>query len=171
VASIVAAATWAHVRDRIAGGALGLPARLPDPDDTAARITAALAPLDPGGAMAAECLADYAAKIKLLAAAGDPLAPLRAAWDECDAVLGRLLTGPAELAAGLHAAGLPTRFADLPAPVDDEQAMWAVANCALQRRRFGVADLAMLLGAWEDEDVAAVLAAARQAAVQAGSQP
>ena len=171
VASIVAAAAWAHVRDRIAGGALGRPARLPDPDATADRITAAFAALDPSGAMAAECLADYAAKIKLLAAAGDPLAPLRAAWDECDAVLGRLLTGPAELAAGLHAAGLPARFADLPASVDDEQATWAVANCALQRRRFGVADLAMLLGAWEDDDVAAVLAAAGHAAVQAGSQP
>jgi glycerol-1-phosphate dehydrogenase [NAD(P)+] len=171
VASVVAAATWAHVRDRIAGGALGRPPRLPDPDDTAARITAAFATLDPGGAMAAECLAGYAAKIKLLAAAGDPLAPLRAAWDECDVVLGRLLTGPDELAAGLLAVGLPARFADLPAPVDDEQATWAVANCALQRRRFGVADLAMLLGAWEDEDVAAVLATARRAAVQAGSQP
>ncbi len=171
VASIVATATWAHVRDRIAGGALGRPAGLPDPDATADRITAAFAALDPSGAMAAECLAGYAAKIKLLAAAGDPLAPLRAAWDECDAVLGRLLTGPAELAAGLHAAGLPARFADLPASVDDEQATWAVANCALQRRRFGVADLAMLLGAWEDEDVAAVLAAAGHAAVRAGSQP
>jgi len=58
----------------------------------------------------------------------------------------------------------PARFADLPAPVDEAQARWAVANCALQRRRFGVADLAMLLGAWEDDDVDAVLAAAEQAA-------
>lgn len=171
VASVVAAATWAHVRDRIAGGALGRPARLPDPGDTAARITAAFAATDPSGAMAAECLADYEAKVKLLAAAGDPVEPLRAAWDECDAVLERLLTGPAELAAGLHAAGLPVRFADLPAPVAGEQAAWAVANCALQRRRFGVADLAMLLGAWEDEDVAAVLAAAEDAAVTAGARP
>jgi hypothetical protein len=32
-----------------------------------------------------------------------------------------------------------------------------VANCALQRQRFGVADLAMLLGAWQDADVDAVL--------------
>jgi hypothetical protein len=34
----------------------------------------------------------------------------------------------------------------------------------LQRRRFGVADLAMLMGVWEDEDVAGVLAAAEAAA-------
>jgi glycerol-1-phosphate dehydrogenase [NAD(P)+] len=166
VASVVATATWAHVRDRIAAGALDRPARLPDPDATADRITAAFAALDPSGAMAAECLADYTAKIKPLAAAGDPLGALRHGWADHDAVIGRLLTGPAELASGLRAAGLPVRFAGLPAPVDDEQAAWAVANCALQRRRFGVADLAMLLGAWEDEDVAAVLAAAAGAKAQ-----
>jgi glycerol-1-phosphate dehydrogenase [NAD(P)+] len=171
VASIVAAATWAHVRELIAGGALGRPARLPDPDATADRITGAFAAIDPSGAMAAECLADYAVKIKLLAAAGDPLAPLRNAWDECDAAVGRILTGPRELAAGLHAAGLPVRFASLPSAVGGDQAAWAVANCALQRRRFGVADLAMLLGAWEDDDVAAVLAAAERAAADAEGKP
>ena len=37
-------------------------------------------------------------------------------------------------------------------------ARWAVANSPLMRQRFGVADLAMLLGAWEDADVEAVLA-------------
>jgi len=171
VASIVAAATWAHVRHLIDRGALGRPVRLPDPDVIADRITGAFDALDPSGAMAAECLADYAVKIKLLSAAADPLAPLRDAWDECDAALGRVLTGPRELATGLRAAGLPVRFAGLPAPVDDEQAAWAVAACALQRRRFGVADLAMLLGAWEDDDVAAVLAAAESAAAEAEGKP
>src|SRR5262249_50896586 len=80
-------------------------------------------------------------------------ATLEAGGADCEAALGRLLTGPAELAAGLASAGLPVRFGDLPEPVDDELARWAVANCALQRRRFGVADLAMLMGVWEDEDV------------------
>jgi glycerol-1-phosphate dehydrogenase [NAD(P)+] len=164
VASIVAAATWARVREVIAGGALGRAPRLPDPDATAERITAAFSQLDPTGAMAAECLADYAVKVKLLEAADDPLGPLRSRWEEHEAVLASLLTGPAELAAGLRAAGLPVRFADLPAPVGGEQARWAVAHCALQRRRLGVVDLAMLLGAWDDEDVSAVLAAAEDAA-------
>ena len=167
VASIVAAATWAHVRERVAQGGLGQgrgPARLPDPDVVGERISAAFGRLDPSGAMAAECLADYAAKIRLLASAGDPLATLREGWADCDAVLGRLLTSPAELATGLASAGLPVRFGDLPEPVDDDLAKWAVANCALQRRRFGVADLAMLMGAWEDDDVAGVLAAAETAA-------
>lgn len=172
VASIVAAATWAHVRERVAAGALVQgrgPARLPDPDVVRERIGAAFDRLDPSGAMAAECLADYAAKIRLLASAGDPLAALRARWADCEAALGPLLTSPAELAAGLASAGLPVRFGDLPEPVADELASWAVANCALQRQRFGVADLAMLIGAWEDEDVAGVLAAAETAAEGARS--
>jgi glycerol-1-phosphate dehydrogenase [NAD(P)+] len=59
------------------------------------------------------------------------------------------------------------RFGALPDPVDDDEARWAVANCALLRKRFGVADLAMLLGCWEDDDVDEVLA---DAAVLAGQR-
>jgi glycerol-1-phosphate dehydrogenase [NAD(P)+] len=163
VASVVAAATWEHVLARIDAGALGQPARPPDPDVTAGRIAAAFATLDPSGAMAAECLADYTAKARLLAAGPDPLATLRQAWADHEAVFAGLLTGPVELAAGLRSAGLPARFGDLPVPVAEAQARWAVANCALQRSRFGVADLAMLMGTWEDDDVDAVLAAAARA--------
>ncbi len=169
VASITAAATWAHVRERIAAGGLDQAARLPDPDAVSARIGAAFARLDPSGAMAAECLADYAVKIRLLSSGADPLVTLRATWADCDATIGRLLTDPGKLAAGLHSAGLPVRFDDLPVPVDDDEARWAVASCALQRRRFGVADLAMLIGAWEADDVDAVLAAARAAAAAGGA--
>jgi glycerol-1-phosphate dehydrogenase [NAD(P)+] len=164
VASIAAAATWAHVRQRIADGALGRPAGLPDPDQVAGQIGAAFADLDPTGAMAAECLADYSGKLRLLATRADPLAALRSGWDRLDADLGRLLTDPATLAAGLRSAGLPVRFDDLPDPVDSRAARWAVSCCALQRSRFGVADLAMLLGAWTPDDVDSVLAAAAGAA-------
>lgn len=162
-ASVIAAATWAHVRERIAAGGLGRPALLPDPDAAEQRIRAAFARLDPSGAMAAECFADYAAKARLLAAGPDPLAALRAEWDDAGDVIASMLAAPADLAAGLRAAGLPARLADLPEPADREQARWAVANCALQRRRFGVADLAMLLGAWEPDDIDAVLDAADRA--------
>jgi glycerol-1-phosphate dehydrogenase [NAD(P)+] len=167
VASITAAATWAHVRQRIAGGALRRSARLPDPDLVSDQIGAAFTALDPTGAMAAECLADYSAKLRLLAGLADPLAALRAGWDRIDADLGRLLTDPVTLATGLRSAGLPVRFADLPAGVDDAAARWAVSSSALQRSRFGVADLAMLLGAWTRDDVDAVLAAAARAADEA----
>jgi glycerol-1-phosphate dehydrogenase [NAD(P)+] len=158
VASVVAARTWAHVLRRVAGGGLERPARLPDPDAVRDRIGRAFAPVDPSGAMAAECWAGYAAKLRRLGSGGDPggpLAALRASWAAHRDVLDRLLIEPAALADALRAAGLPTRFRDLPA--DGETARWAVANCALQRERFGVADLAMLLGAWEEADVDEVL--------------
>ena len=71
-----------------------------------------------------------------------------------------MLGEPAVLAAALRAAGLPDRFGALPEPVDDELARWAVASSPLQRARFSVTDLAMLLGCWEDGDVDEVLAAA-----------
>jgi glycerol-1-phosphate dehydrogenase [NAD(P)+] len=159
VATLVAAATWAHVRRAIDGGALGRPAVLPDPDQAAGRITAAFKDLDETGAMAAECFADYSKKLRALAA-GDPLARLRDGWERHDAALGALLGEPAVLAAALRAAGLPDRFAALPEPVDDALARWAVASSPLQRARFSVTDLAMMLGCWEDDDVDEVLAAA-----------
>jgi glycerol-1-phosphate dehydrogenase [NAD(P)+] len=163
VASIVAARTWAHVLRRVADGGLDRPARLPDPDAVRDRTTQAFAALDPSGTMAAECFADYARKLRRLGLAGDaggpggPLAALRASWAAHHDVLDGLLVEPAVIAGALRAAGLPTRFCDLPEPVGYETARWAVASCALQRQRFGVADLAMLLGAWDDADVDAVL--------------
>ena len=160
VASVVAAATWAHVRRRIGAGALGQPGRIPDPDQARERIREAFTGIDPTGSMAAECFADYAAKLRPLAADGDPLAGLRTGWDGHEAMLSETLIGPAELARGLRSAGLPASFGELAEPVSDADARWAVANCPLMRQRFGVADLAMLLGAWEEEDIDEVLAEA-----------
>jgi glycerol-1-phosphate dehydrogenase [NAD(P)+] len=157
VAAVVAARTWARVLDRIDDGALNRPAALPDPGAVRVRIERAFADVDPGGAMAAECFADYARKLTRLSAGGDPLAVLRASWSTHRAVLDDLLTDPATLAGALASAGLPARFADLPEPVDAATARWAVANSPLQRQRFGVADLAMLIGAWEEDDIDAVL--------------
>jgi glycerol-1-phosphate dehydrogenase [NAD(P)+] len=157
VAAVVAARTWARVLGRIDGGALDRPAALPDPDAIRVRIERAFAGIDPAGAMAAECFADYARKLTRLSAGGDPLAVLRASWGKHRAVLDDLLSDPATLAGALTSAGLPARFADLPEPADEATARWAVANCPLQRQRFGVADLAMLTGAWEEDDIDAVL--------------
>jgi glycerol-1-phosphate dehydrogenase [NAD(P)+] len=167
VASIVAAATWAHVRRKIGEGALDRPAAIPDADQARDRISRAFKGIDAGGAMAAECFADYARKLAVLAAGSDPLAGLRKDWENHDAAVGEMLTGPAELAIALGSAGLPARFGALPDPVADDEARWAVANCALLRRRFGIADLAMLLGCWADDDVDQVLADADVLAGQA----
>jgi glycerol-1-phosphate dehydrogenase [NAD(P)+] len=159
VASVVAAVTWARVRRRIAEGALNRPARLPDPDTVEEGITQAFAPIDRTGAMAAECYHDYAIKLGRLgslAGGGDPLASLRADWAAHEAVLDELLIEPGELASALRAAGLPAGFGELP-DVSDAAARWAVASCMLMRQRFGVADLAVLIGGWRDGDVDEVL--------------
>jgi len=152
------------VRRAIAGGALERAARLPDPDAARDRITRSFAVIDPSGAMAAECFADYARKLSALASAGDPLAGLRRSWAEHETVLDSLLTGPGEVAAALRSAGLPARFGELPEPVSDAAARWAVTSCPLMRQRLSVADLAVLLGCWEAADIDEVLAAAAAAA-------
>jgi len=107
VATLVAAATWAHVRRAIDGGALGRPAVLPDPDQARDKITAAFKDLDETGAMAAECFADYSKKLRALAC-GDPLARLRDGWEKHDAALGAVLGSPAARSAAASSAGSPS---------------------------------------------------------------
>jgi glycerol-1-phosphate dehydrogenase [NAD(P)+] len=171
VASIVAARTWAHVLRIIADGGLDRRPALPDPDAVHGRISRAFAGLDPGGSMAAECFDDYARKLRRLRAAGGPLGMLRSSWPAHRAALDTMLVDPATLAGALRSAGLPARFGDLAEPVDDATAYWAVANCPLLRQRFCVADLAMLLGAWEDADVEDVLTGASAPGAAAVSEP
>jgi glycerol-1-phosphate dehydrogenase [NAD(P)+] len=160
VAAVVAARTWALVLARIEDGGLDREPALPDPDAVRDLLVKEFAGVDPSGAMAAECFADYARKLRRLRPAGagtSALSTLGAAWPAHRRVLEKLLIDPADLTAALRAAGLPARFSDLADPVDDATARWAVANCARQRQRFGVADLAMLLGAWQDTDIDEVL--------------
>jgi glycerol-1-phosphate dehydrogenase [NAD(P)+] len=167
VSSIVAAATWALVRARGIERGLAKAVRLPDPDEARDQIERAFAWLDPTGAMAAECFAGYAVKLRGFAAGAagaagasgsGGLARLRDSWPAHDAVLGELLAEPPDIRAALADAGLPVTFGQLDGPVSAETARWAVAVCGLQRRRVGVADLAMLLGAWQDDDIDQVLA-------------
>jgi glycerol-1-phosphate dehydrogenase [NAD(P)+] len=174
VASIVAAQTWTRVLRIIADGGLDRRPALPDPDTVRGRIVRAFAGLDPGGSMAAECFDEYARKLRRLGSAGGPggpLAALRSSWPTHRAALATMLVDPATLARALRSAGLPGRFRDLAEPVDDATAYWAVANCPLLRQRFCVADLAMLLGAWEDADVEDVLAGVCAPRVPAASEP
>jgi glycerol-1-phosphate dehydrogenase [NAD(P)+] len=173
VASLVAARTWAHVLPIIADGGLDRRPALPDPDTVRGRISRAFAGLDPGGSMAAECFDDYAGKLRRLRATegpGGPLGVLRSSWPAHRAALDTMLADPATLAGALLSAGLPARFRDLAEPVDDATAYWAVANSPLLRRRFCVADLAMLLGAWEDADVEDVLAGVSASPVPAAGE-
>jgi glycerol-1-phosphate dehydrogenase [NAD(P)+] len=162
-ATLVAAATWQRVLQAIDGGALDRGGQLPEPGSARTRIERAFAKLDPSGATAAECYADYERKLIRLAEL-DPIARLRAGWDRHANVLRGLLVDPGSLGRAMTTAGVPAGFSELANPVEDDLAHWAVAHCHLLRDRFTVADLADLLALFEDEDVAVDLAVAVAAA-------
>jgi glycerol-1-phosphate dehydrogenase [NAD(P)+] len=161
VATIVAATTWHHVRDAIETGRC-VP-RIPDPDERRARIEDAFGPLSEDGSVAAECWNSYRRKLEWLTAHPNAIGELLDRWAEHTAVLDTLLVEPERLAVALATAGVPSRFGELDPPVDPKTARWAVASCHLMRDRFSVADLADLLGVWEDDDVDAVLERSDQA--------
>jgi len=158
VSSIVAAATWKMVRDRVIERGMPDGLRLPDADQCRDQIERAFAWLDPTGAMAAECFAGYAVKLRGLTESTARLARLRASWPAHDAVLGDLLAEPADIRQALTNAELPVTFGQLDSSLSAQIARWAVAVCGLQRQRVGVADLAMMLDAWRDDDIDEILA-------------
>jgi glycerol-1-phosphate dehydrogenase [NAD(P)+] len=167
-ATVIAAATWDLVRRRVDDGALCRTPRLPDPDTAREAIASTFKALDPSGAMAAECFAGYAVKLRALAA-GDPLAGLRDSFDQQAKVLDELLASPGEIAAGLVAAGLPATLDGL--GVDMATARWAIAASPLQRHRVSVADLALLTGGWGEAEAEEMLAVATAAAAEAAGRP
>jgi glycerol-1-phosphate dehydrogenase [NAD(P)+] len=164
VSTVLAALTWQHIRDRIARD--GPHFRFPAPDKMRERVDAAFNQLDPSGAMARECWADYHRKLSRWNSGPAVAAGFAARWSEHEPALDGLLVDPARLVEALRAAGAPVRFAELEPAAPAEVARWAVANCHLMRDRFTVADLAWFLDAWGPDDVDAVLSAA--AALGAG---
>ncbi len=162
VSTIIAALTWRHVRARIARD--GLRPRFPTAPQMRDRVYAAFERLDPTGAMARECWADYSRKLTRWTP--DAVAGLTGRWIEHEHALSRLLTDPARIVEALRAAGAPVRFADLDPAVTADQARWAITHCHLMRDRFTVADLAWFLDAWGPDDIESVLADA--AALGAG---
>ena len=162
ILSVFAACLWQVVREAIASGAL-LGLRFPGVDEMQARVTEAFAAADPSGAMAAECWRDYRCKLERQHAGAGRLADLVARWAEFDAEVEHLLAPPRRLSQALIDAGAPTRLSEL--GIDPRRARWALANCHLMRDRFTIADLAFLLGLWDDDGVEAVIQLAKRAGV------
>jgi glycerol-1-phosphate dehydrogenase [NAD(P)+] len=164
VATVIAALTWRHVRDRVARA--GLRPQFPAPARMRERVYAAFDRLDPTGVMARECWADYSRKLTRWNDSAATVAALAGSWADHERALDQLLADPARIVEALRAAGAPVRFTELDPPVPPDLARWAVANCHLMRDRFTVADLAWFLGAWDADSVETVLADA--AALGAG---
>jgi glycerol-1-phosphate dehydrogenase [NAD(P)+] len=161
VAAVLASVLWARVRRRIDPERLCADAAFPDPSTLRSRVTAAFDRLDPSGAMAAECWRDYHRKLRRWHDQRDRVAACAVDWTAHERALDALVAPPAALVEVLQRAHAPARFSQLDPPPDPEIARWALANCHLMRDRFSIADLAFLLGLWDDDDVTDVLAEAR----------
>ncbi|MEH3077710.1 MAG: iron-containing alcohol dehydrogenase [Quadrisphaera sp.] len=165
VASVVAAAAWELLFERLAGGGAAQAAQRIasgagiDPDGALQRCRDAFGHLDADGALAAECGRRYELKLAELAVRRQRLAAVLERWDEHAAVLRSLVRPSAELRDGLRAAGVTATFSDLVPSVDADLARWAVASCHLMRERLVVVDLLDALGWWTPAEVAHCLAA------------
>lgn len=164
VASVVAAAAWELLLDRLDPAVNDLDALLAEdagtrPEDVPAVFTA----LDPTGRVGAECARDFAAKDARWQAARPHVESLLRDWARHRDTFRRMLPGAAALGTGLRAAGVPARFDELDPAVDGGLARWAVSHCHLMRDRFTVVDLLDRLGWWDEATVTQVLAAAEAA--------
>lgn len=160
VLSVFAACLWQVVRDAVARGALGR-LRFPEAEEMRARVHDAFATADPSGAMAEECWRDYKRKLERHHANRGELADIELRWEQFDAEVDRLLAAPEPLAQALRTARAPTRLSQL--GIEPDRARWALANCHLLRDRFTVADLAFLLGLWDEAGVDRVVDLAERA--------
>jgi glycerol-1-phosphate dehydrogenase [NAD(P)+] len=161
VAAVLASLLWARVRRRIDAERLRGAAAFPDPGTLRARVAAAFDDLDPSGAMAAECWRDYERKLLRWHAQHERVAACASDWTAHERALDALVAPPEALVEVLQHAHAPARFSELDPPQDPQVARWALANCHLMRDRFSIADLAFLLGLWDDDDVTEVLDEAR----------
>jgi glycerol-1-phosphate dehydrogenase [NAD(P)+] len=169
-ASIVAAAAWQLLFDRLAVADLGgIAERLGSApltvnEDTVRR---AFAPVDPSGAVGSECWSDYGKKAAAIEAHRADLQGVIADWPAAAARLRPLVRTPDELAHGLVAAGAVARLPDLDSVTDAAHALWSVTNCAYMRNRLTVVDLLIALGWWGSADILEIEEAAEQAVTAA----
>ncbi|MFV0427371.1 MAG: iron-containing alcohol dehydrogenase [Beutenbergiaceae bacterium] len=159
VTTLWASLLWRRVVDHLDSTQA---AQLSIPDFAQARdqVFAAFADVDSTGSAAHECWADYQVKLTAIHAPGviSAFERFRADWSHHRAVItGSMLQDPKAIARALRVAGAPRRSSDLVGS-QAEIAQWALSNNHRMRRRFNVCDFAFLLGLW-NEDVAAEIIA------------
>ena len=171
VATVVAAAAWETLFDRLAArsDSATLDTSAFDHDLARIRVVNAFWDLDPSGLIARECWRDYSAKLDALTRLRSRVEGLLARWRDHEPELRALVRPSATIAADLRAAGAAITFGELDPAVSPELARWAVAHCALMRNRFTVVDLLTLLGWWGPSDVDEVLDRATRAATGASA--
>jgi glycerol-1-phosphate dehydrogenase [NAD(P)+] len=154
VSSVVAALVWRRVQQRLVDGVATLH---PENVATRERVMDAFAHLDASGSTALECWRLYERKAEWINEHLDDLAGVVKKWALYMRDVDELLQPVGVIAAALRDAKAPVLFRQLTPAPDPAVVEWALTNCHLLRDRFGIVDLADLIGAWGPDDVAAVL--------------
>lgn len=170
VAALAVAVAWQRVLDALEPAAL-VERPVPSPDEMHDRIDRAFVALDPSGAMADECWAQYRLKLARWATSGPGRRAAVDGWPALRGELEELLGTPARIAAILGSAGATSTFEALEPSVGREVAAWALFNGHLIRERFTLADLAWFGGVWTPELVRSAIDQAAAIAADAARAP
>ena len=154
VASAFAALVWERVQRRLAEGRLSL---LESNIATRERVLNAFDDLDATGATARECWNLYERKATWIRRHLGDLGRVVADWSSHAPVVDRLLRPVDDIVNALRRAHAPATFHQLDPAPDRAVIEWATSNCHLLRDRFGILDLADLLGLWSPDDALSVL--------------
>jgi glycerol-1-phosphate dehydrogenase [NAD(P)+] len=154
VASVAAAIVWRRVRERLLSGDATVGA-----ENVASRVDvlSAFAHLDASGALGEECWSAYERKATWIHLHLDDIRQVIREWPAHDHDVDGFLKPAAFVASLLRDAQAPVNFSQLTPAPDPEVVKWALTKGHLMRNRFCVLDLAVLIGAWNTDDVTAVL--------------
>lgn len=122
----------------------------PDANKMERKINEVFLPIDPSGAMGAECFRDFQKKLIIWKNAQPQFIRLMADWPEINQKMREMIL-PAEVYTQmLHAAGHPLIFEDL--GINEEEAKWAYRNAYMLRKRLSTTDL-MIFMEWLDDNM------------------
>jgi glycerol-1-phosphate dehydrogenase [NAD(P)+] len=153
-ASVFAALAWRRVQGRLNEGNVTLNE---SNVATRERVLDAFTHLDGSGATANECWNLYERKAIWIRSHMLDLTRVVDQWSTHAARVDKLLAPVDIVVTALRNARAPVSFHQLnPAPERDV-VTWALRNCHLLRDRFGILDLADLMGVWSPDDALATL--------------
>lgn len=153
-ASVFAALVWRRVQRRLAEGNVTL---LESNVATRERVLDAFTYLDGSGATARECWNLYERKATWIRNHMSELTRVVDAWTEHAVRIDELLQPVDVVVRALRNAGAPVAFHQLSPAPERDVVTWALRNCHLLRDRFGILDLAVLMGVWSHDDALTVL--------------
>lgn len=170
VASVVSAAAWETFCERMDETPLDAQSLFNGLDGLEGRVDAAFRSVDPSGRVGAQCWSHYAQKLTKWRGNHEKIGAFFLNWPASRDRRTALSLGSHAIAASLHRARAPMRYADLEPKVPEGLMGWAVANCQFMRERFTIADLLTFAGWWDEAGQARVLERVKMACAAAESK-